>query len=85
MDLMRKARYIAAGHLTDTPSSMNYASVVGQETFRIEFLVTAINDRNILAVDIYNAYLNAETKENIFFYSGDEWRSNRGRILVIRR
>ena len=28
MDLTRKARYVAGGHLTDPPSSMTYASVV---------------------------------------------------------
>ena len=31
MDLTRKARYVAGGHLTDPPSSMTYASVVGRE------------------------------------------------------
>ena len=30
MDLTRKARYVAGGHLTDPPSSMTYASVVGR-------------------------------------------------------
>ena len=29
MDLTRKARYVARGYLTDPPSSMTYASVVG--------------------------------------------------------
>ena len=85
MDLTRRARYVAGGHLTDPPSLMTYVSVVGQETVRISFLVAALNDLNILAVDIQNAYLNPETKEKIFFYAGDEWRSNRGRIIVIRR
>ena len=28
MDLTRKSRYVAGGHLTDPPSSMTYASVV---------------------------------------------------------
>ena len=85
MDLTRKARYVAGVHLTDTPPSMTYASVVGRETVRIAFLVAALNDLNIFSGNIQNAYLNAETKEKIFFYAGDEWRSNRGRILVIRR
>ena len=85
MDLTLKARYAAGVHLTDTPSSMTYASVVGRDTVTMSFLVAALNDLNILADNIQNAYLNAETKENIFFYSGDEWRSNRGRIIVIRR
>ena len=62
MDITQKARYIAGGHLTDPPSSMNYASVVGLETVRIALLVAATNDINILAGDIHHAYLNAEKK-----------------------
>ena len=85
MDLTWKARYVAGGKLTDPPSSINYASVIGRETVRIAFLVAALKDLNILAGDIHNSYLNSETKEKIVFYAGDEWRSNRGRILVIRR
>ena len=65
MDLTRKARYVAGGHLTDPPSSMIYASVVGRETVRIAFLITSLNHLKILPVDIQNAYLNAHTKEKI--------------------
>ena len=32
MDLRRKARYVAGGHLTDPPSSITYSTVVGPET-----------------------------------------------------
>ena len=58
--------------------------MVGREIVRTALLVAAFNDLNILADNIQNAYLNAETKEKIFFYARDEWRSNRGRIIVIR-
>ena len=44
MDLTRKARYVAEGHLTDPPSSLTYASVVSRETVRIAFLIAAVND-----------------------------------------
>ena len=43
MDLSRKARNIAGVHLTDPPSIMTYASVVGRETVRRAFLVAAEN------------------------------------------
>ena len=55
MDL-RKARYVAEGHLADPPFSMTYASVVGRETTRKAFLVAALNDLKILAGYIQNAY-----------------------------
>ena len=78
-------RYVAGGHLTDPPTSMTYSSVVGRDSVRIGFLIAALNDLDILAGDIQNAYLNAETKENIYFIAGDEWKANRGRIVVVVR
>ena len=56
MDLTRKARYVAGGHLTDSPSSMTYASLVCRETVRIAFLVAALSDLTVLAGEIKNAY-----------------------------
>ena len=85
MDLTRKARYVAGGHLTDPPSSMTYASVVSRDSVRIAFLIAALNDLEILSGDIQNAYLNSPTKEEVFFYAGDEWKSNKGRAVVIVR
>ena len=58
--------------------------MVGREIVRTDLLVAAFNDLNILADNIQNAYLNAETNEKIFFYDRDKWRSNRGRIIIIR-
>ena len=79
MDLTRKARYVAGGHLTDPPSSMTYAIAVGRETVRIALLVAALNDLKILAGDIQHAYLNAFTKEN------NEWKADKGKFIVITR
>ena len=42
-DLRRKARHVAGGHLTETPSSMTYSSVVSRESIRIAFLLAALN------------------------------------------
>ena len=59
MDLTRKARFVAGGHMTDPPSSMTYASVVSRDSVRIALLLAALNECDILAGDIGNAYLNA--------------------------
>ncbi len=85
MDLRRKARYVAGGHLTDPPTSMTYSTVVSRESVRIAFLVAALNGLDILAGDIQNAYLNADTTEKLYFIAGDEWKADRGRIVVIKR
>jgi hypothetical protein len=85
LDMTRKARYVAGGHLTDVPTSMTYSTVVSRDTVRIGFLVAALNNLDILAGDIQNAFLEAPTKEKIFFYSGDEWKADKDRVVVVVR
>ena len=85
LDMTRKARYVAGGHLTDVPTHMTYSSVVGRETVRIGMLMAALNGLELLAGDIQNAFLEAPTKENIFFYAGDEWKADEGRVVVVVR
>ena len=53
IDLRRKARYVAGGHLTDVPTSMTYSTVVSRESVRIAFLIAALNNLNILLCLLY--------------------------------
>ena len=85
LDMTCKARYVAGGHLTEVPTSMTYSSVVSRDTVRIGFLIAALNDLDILAGDIQNAFLEAPTKEKIFFYAGDEWKSDKDKVVVVVR
>ena len=62
MDLTRKARYVAGGHITNPPLSMTYASVVSCDSVRLNFLIAALHDLYILAGDIHNTYSNAPKK-----------------------
>ena len=57
----RQARYVAGGHMTDPPSTLTYSSVVWRDSVRIAFLFAALNDVDVLAAVIGNAYLNAPT------------------------
>jgi hypothetical protein len=47
------------------------------------FLLAALNNLDVLARDIQNAYINAVTKEKIWFRGGDEMGSDKGRVIVI--
>ena len=85
IDLRCKARYVAGGHLTDPPSSITYSTVVSRESVRIAFLIAALNDLNILAGDIQNAYLNAPTTEKLYCVAGQEWKGDQGRYVIIVR
>ena len=70
MDFTRKARYLANGSMTDTPVGLCYSSVVSRDSIIITFLVAALNDLDILACDISNAYLNSPCQEIIWFVEG---------------
>ena len=63
VDLTRKARFVAGGHWTAAPTQLTYSSVVTRESVRIAFLLAALNDLEILAADIGNAYLQAPCRE----------------------
>jgi hypothetical protein len=85
LDLTRKARFVAGGHMTDAPTSITYSSVVGRDSVRIAFLLAALNDVDLLACDVSNAYLNALTKELLYIIAGPEFGSLAGRkVLIVR-
>jgi hypothetical protein len=83
--LARKARFVAGGHRTDPPKDSTYASVVSRDSVRLFFLLAALNDVDVLACDVQNAYINATTKEKIWFRGGDEMGSDKGKVIVIVR
>jgi hypothetical protein len=83
--LVRKARFVAGGHLTGPPSETVYSSVVTRESVRIMFLIAALNDLDILGADVQNAYINAKTEERVYTIAGPEFGSNEGRPAIIVR
>ena len=64
---------------------MTHVSVVSRDSVRISFIISELNDLDILAGDVQNAYLNALTKDKLFFYSGDEFYSDQGKVVLIVR
>jgi Reverse transcriptase (RNA-dependent DNA polymerase) len=86
MDFTRKARLVARGDLTDTPPALTYSSVVSRESVQIAFLISALNDLDILIFDVGNAYLNTDTTEKLYCYAGKEFGSEvEGKLMIIRR
>jgi hypothetical protein len=86
MDFTRKARFVAGGHMTDTPGSITHSSVVSRDTsVRLAFLIAGLNDLDVLAGDVTNAYLNASCREKICFEGGVETGEDRGKVLIVTR
>jgi hypothetical protein len=81
----RKARLVAGGHTTETPSSATYSSVVSRESVRLAFTIAGLNDLDIYAADISNAYLHAPCREKIWTLAGPEFGSDCGSVMVVVR
>ena len=64
-DGRHKARLVADGHLTDAPLSSVYSGVVSLNALRIAMFLAELNELEIWATDIGNAYLEAKTKEKV--------------------
>jgi len=81
--LIRKARFVAGGHMTDPPAESVYSSIVTRESVRIMFLIAALNGLDLLGANVQNAYINAKTSERVYTTAGPEFGSNQGRPAVI--
>ena len=64
--------YVANGTVPETPVGLSYLSVLSRDSVIIAFLVAALNDLDLLACDISNAYLNVPCLERVWFISGLE-------------
>jgi hypothetical protein len=84
-DFRRKARMVAGGHMTGAPTTMTYASVVSRETVRIALTIAALNDLEVKAADILNAYISAPIKEKVWCVLGPEFGPDTGKSAIIVR
>ena len=64
---------------------MTYSSVVSRDVVHIVLLIADLNNLDILAGDIQDDFLEAPTKENIFFYAGDEWKADKEKVFIVVR
>ncbi len=61
----RKAQLVAGDHKTEAPATITYASVVSCETMRIALMLAVLNDLQVKAGDVLNAYITAPVKEKV--------------------
>jgi hypothetical protein len=79
----RKARLVAGGNMTDPPAAATYASVVSRESVQIALTIAALNDLDILAAGVENAYLNAPISERVWTECGAEFGGQKGKKALI--
>jgi hypothetical protein len=64
-DLRRKARLVAGGHMINADGHSSYSSVVRMDSIRLLNVIAKAQGLDVLAGDVGNAYLNADTKEQV--------------------
>ena len=72
MDFTRKARDVTVRHIADSPLYITFAGVLCSDSVRLAFIISLLYDLDILSGDIQHVYLNAPTKEKVFFSAGDK-------------
>jgi hypothetical protein len=86
MDFTRKARWVLDGHKTPNPIGSTYAGVVSRESVRIAFTYAALNDLDLFAADVRNAYLQAPSSQKDYIVCGPEFGlENVGKLALIQR
>jgi hypothetical protein len=86
MDFTRKARWVLDGHKTANPIGSTYAGVVSRESVRIALTYAALNELEVTAADIRNAYLQAPSSQKHYIICGPEFGlENQGRKALITR
>ncbi len=82
----RKAHFAAGGHWTGAPAQLTYSSIMTRDSMHIAFLIAALNDIDILATDIGNAYLQAPAREKVHTTAGPEFGPNHvGKTVIVAR
>ena len=73
MDFTRKARWVLNGRKTLDPIGSTYAGVVSRESVCIALTYAALNDLDVYATDIQNAYLQALLSQKDYIICGPEF------------
>ena len=81
----RKARLVAGGHVLDPPAGLTYSSVVSRDSVRIILTIAALNDLEVKASDVQNAYLTAPCEEKVWTKLGPEFGADQGKSALIVR
>ena len=74
---------MAGDHLTKTPATITYASVVSRETVHLALTFASLNDLEVKVGDVLNAYITAPVKEKVWTILGPEFGHDSGKSAVI--
>ena len=80
--IRRKSRFISDWHKTKTSATITYLSVVSRDSVRIALTIAALNDLDVFAYDIQNAYLTEDCIEQVWVVDKPEFGSKSGKNML---
>ena len=84
-DGRRKARLVAGGHTTNPDTSEIYSGVVSIEHVRMALFLADLNDMDVIAADVGNAFLHGKTREKLWTKAGRGCGKLEGKYLIVDR
>ena len=84
-DGRRKARLVAGGHLTNPEVGDIYSGVVSIDHVRLILLLADLNNLDVIAADVGNAFLYGTTQEKLFTFLGSGHGILSNKWLTIER
>ncbi len=78
-----RVSWLADGHLTEVLLDSIYSGVVSLCGLCLLVFLAELNDLDVWATDIGNAYLEAKTQEKVFIIAGPEFGVLEGHTLII--
>ena len=84
-NFMRKARYYADRHKTESPAALTYSTVVSWDSVKIILTTAATNKLKVMGADVQNAFLTAPCKEKIWLITGPEFGNKQGKQFLLVR
>ena len=82
-DLRRKARLVCSGNLTPPTTDNAYSGIVSLDGVRTVMFLAELNDLQLCAADIGNAYLTSKTREKLAIIAGPEFGDLEGHTLML--
>jgi Reverse transcriptase (RNA-dependent DNA polymerase) len=78
-------RLVAGGHQTPNPINGSYSGVISLRVICLVMAIAVMNKLKVWSTDVSGAYLEATTKEKVYFVAGDDFGELRGHTLVINK
>ena len=82
-DGQHKSQLVAGGHMTNISLKSVYSGVVSLRSLHLVIFLAKLNGITLFQADVGNAYLEAKTKEKVYFTANAGFGNQEGHTLII--